>query len=81
MSENIESTLQENRLFEPSEAFQRNARIKAADLEAMHRKAETDHEGFWADLAREEIDWKQPFTTVLDACWSGRRATWPRRVR
>ncbi|MBD3619051.1 MAG: acetate--CoA ligase [Chromatiales bacterium] len=66
MSENIESTLQENRLFEPSEAFQKNARIKAADLEAMYRKAETDHEGFWADLAREEIDWKQPFTTVLD---------------
>ena len=66
MSENIESTLQENRLFEPSDDFKKNARISAPDLEAMYKKAEADHEGFWADLAREELVWKQPFDTTLD---------------
>ncbi|MDD3518276.1 MAG: acetate--CoA ligase [Chromatiales bacterium] len=66
MSENIESVLNETRLFEPAEDFVARARIKAVDLEALHRKAESDYEGFWGDLAREEIDWHKPFTKTLD---------------
>ena len=64
---NIESILQEDRLFQPSEEFSSKARIQSrADLDALRKKAEEDHEGFWADLAREELDWHKPFETILD---------------
>jgi acetyl-CoA synthetase len=66
MSENIESVLHEDRLFEPSEEFKSRARISSETLQEMKAKADADHEGFWADLAREEIDWKTPFTIGLD---------------
>ncbi len=65
--QSIDSVLQENRVFEPSPEFVEKARIKPDDLAALGRKAEADHEGFWADLAREEIDWHTPFSTVLDS--------------
>ena len=64
--QNIESILHEERLFEPPADFVARARIKAADLEALHEKAQKDYEGFWAELAREEIAWHKEFTTVLD---------------
>ncbi len=66
MSENIESILSEQRIFEPSAETAQRARIKADDLSALHRQAEADHEGFWADLARGELDWQTPFERVLD---------------
>jgi len=66
MSENLESVLKENREFEPDPEFARAARIQPADLEAMYERAEADHEGFWADLARSELDWQTPFEQVLD---------------
>jgi len=67
MEENIQSTLQEDRLFVPSAEFSSKARIKnRAELDALRAKAEADHEGFWAELARNELDWRTPFTSVLD---------------
>jgi acetyl-CoA synthetase len=63
----IQSVLQEDRVFPPSAQFRKNAALKAADLQAMYAKAERDHVGFWADLARAEIDWQQPFTVALDS--------------
>lgn len=67
MDANIESTLQEDRLFEPSQEFSSKALIKSrAELDALRKKAEDDHEGFWGDLARTEMDWHKPFTTILD---------------
>jgi acetyl-CoA synthetase len=62
----IESVLTENRLFEPSAEFTANARIKADDLKALQQQAEDDYEGFWADQAKQLIDWKTPFTQTLD---------------
>ena len=67
MSENLESVLTEKRVFEPSAETVKAARIKQADLDAMYQKAEADHEGFWADLARSEMDWQKPFETALDS--------------
>ena len=32
----------------------------------MRRKADTDHLGFWADLARKSVYWHKPFTVTLD---------------
>ncbi|WP_018880804.1 acetate--CoA ligase [Thioalkalivibrio sp. ALE30] len=66
MSDNIESTLTETRHFAPPAEFTANARLKPADLEALHQKAEADYEGFWCDLAREQIDWQTEFTQGLD---------------
>ncbi len=67
MAENLESVLKENRVFEPDPAFARAARIQPADLEELYRRAEADHEGFWAELARSELDWQKPFTQTLDS--------------
>jgi acetyl-CoA synthetase len=62
----IQSVLQEDRVFPPSKAFVEHATLKAAELQRMYDKAASDYVGFWADLAVAEIDWKQPFTVPLD---------------
>jgi len=63
----IESVLVENRVFPPSEAFVKAARISGMPAyEALCREAEQDFEGFWARLARENVAWTRPFTKVLD---------------
>jgi len=62
----IQSVLQEDRVFPPSAAFARHATLKAAELKRMHAKAADDYVGFWADLAVAEIDWHRPFTVPLD---------------
>ena len=66
MSQNIESVLHEQRVFEPPVAFSRSARMQAADLERLRREAREDPLGYWARLAREHIHWQKPFTRVLD---------------
>ena len=68
MSENdINSTLIENRQFPPAPEFTAHARIKPADLAALHQMAKDDYEGFWAQQAREHLDWKKPFKQILDS--------------
>ncbi|NOQ68569.1 MAG: acetyl-coenzyme A synthetase, partial [Gammaproteobacteria bacterium] len=62
----IKSVLIENRLFEPSAEFTAKARLKPDDLKALHQQAEDDYEGFWADQARQYMDWHTPFTKTLD---------------
>ena len=63
----IDSILQEERLFQPPEHFRAQAAINdAGQLQQMHREAEEDHTAFWAGLARREITWREPFTTALD---------------
>ncbi len=64
--QNIESVLLEERSFPPSAAFTARARIKPADLQKMQRAASADLPGFWAKLAREELDWHRPFSITLD---------------
>ena len=63
----VQSTLVENRVFEPSAATVAAARVSG--MEAYHAlcaEAERDYEGFWARLAREQLVWHKPFTQVLD---------------
>ncbi len=63
----IQSVLVENRVFEPSEATVKAARISGmAGYQAMCADAERDYEGFWARLARENLNWNKPFTRTLD---------------
>ncbi|MEI6737056.1 MAG: AMP-binding protein, partial [Pseudomonadota bacterium] len=64
---NIESVMQENRLFQPPEALVKGAAISGrAAYDAMCTNAAEDESGFWAGLAREHLDWHKPFTQVLD---------------
>ena len=63
----MEQLMQENRIFNPSSDFIKNAAIPGMDAyNALCAEAEKDYEGFWARLARENLYWKKPFTKVLD---------------
>jgi acetyl-CoA synthetase len=67
MSNNIESVLIENRVFPPSEATVKRARISGmAAYNALCDEANRDFEGFWARLARDNVVWTKPFTKTLD---------------
>ena len=64
---NIESVLKEMRVFEPSAEFVKRANVSGmAGYQALCRAAEQDYQGFWGKLARETLQWKRPFTKVLD---------------
>ncbi len=66
-SSSIESLLIENRIFPPAPATVKAARISGmVAYNALCAEAESDFEGFWARLARENLSWKKPFTQVLD---------------
>src|SRR5689334_6824233 len=63
----IESVLVENRVFPPPAAAVDGARIAGMPAyEALCKEAERDFEGFWARLARENVQWTKPFTKTLD---------------
>jgi acetyl-CoA synthetase len=63
----IESVLIENRVFPPPEGLVKAARISGmAGYEALCAEADKDFEGFWARLARENLQWSKPFTKTLD---------------
>ena len=63
----IETLKQETRVFTASKEFSKAATIGSMDTyHAMCADASADYESFWANLARENIDWKKPFTTTLD---------------
>ena len=67
MSNNIESVLVENRVFHPSERASKGARIASmAAYDALCKEAADDFEGYWARLARENVQWSKPFTKTLD---------------
>ena len=63
----IESVLVENRVFYPSEASQKGARISGMPAyQALCEAAEQDYEGFWAQLARDNLSWSRRFSRTLD---------------
>jgi acetyl-CoA synthetase len=67
MASNIETVLQETRVFPPSSEFIQQANIPG--MEAYRKlcaEAERDFEGYWARLARENLLWHKPFSKTLD---------------
>ncbi|MEA5534050.1 acetate--CoA ligase [Crocosphaera sp. XPORK-15E] len=72
---NIESVLQEARLFPPSPEFSADAHIKSLqDYEQLYAKAKTDPQAFWAELAEQELHWFQKWDQVLN--WQPPTAQW-----
>ena len=70
----IESVLQEERVFPPPERFSQQAHIKSmAELEKLRAEANADPEAFWARMA-EELHWFKTWDTVLK--WDPPHAEW-----
>lgn len=73
-SNNIESTLHENRIFPPPAEFAENAHIKSfAEYEQIYANAQSDTEGFWENVA-ESLHWFKKWDTVLE--WNEPHAKW-----
>ena len=71
----IDTVMQEKRLFPPPAEFAKRARIKSLDeYQALWDEAAADPAKFWADLAREELHWFKPFDKVLE--WKEPFAKW-----
>jgi acetyl-CoA synthetase len=71
---NIESTLQETRLFPPSQEFSQKAHIKSLEeYERMYRQSVEEPEKFWGEVAK-ELHWFKPWQKVLD--WNAPWAKW-----
>jgi acetyl-CoA synthetase len=57
----------ESRIFAPPAAFVEQANVSGmAAYKALCDEAERDYEGFWARLARENVEWQTPFTRTLN---------------
>jgi acetyl-CoA synthetase len=70
----VDTVMQEARLFPPPPEFAAKARIKSlAEYEALWQEAARDLEKFWGNLAT-ELHWFEPFTRVLQ--WDEPFAKW-----
>ena len=74
MAGEIESVLQEARVFPPPAEFAAAARVRSmAEYEALARRAAEEPDAFWAEIAG-QLHWHQPWTSVLE--WSLPDAKW-----
>lgn len=71
---NIESSLHEERLFPPLESFSNQANLSKFEYERLIKKSNEDFEGFWGDLASENIHWFKKWSKVLD--WNEPFSKW-----
>jgi len=63
----IESVMHENRVFNPPKTLSENAYIKnLEEYQQLCDAAEADYEGYWGNLAKNLIEWKKPFTKILN---------------
>ena len=71
---NIESILNEERVFPPAPEFSAQAHVSSFDqLEQLRAEASADPEGYWARMA-EELEWFQKWEKVL--VWEPPHAKW-----
>ncbi len=70
----VDTVMQERRLFPPTAEFAAKARIGSlAEYEALWNEANGDIEGFWGELAA-ELRWFKPYSKVLE--WNEPFARW-----
>ncbi|HVT29326.1 MAG TPA: acetate--CoA ligase [Lacipirellulaceae bacterium] len=71
----IHTVMQENRLFPPPKEFAARARIKSLeDYQSLWDTAAADPPEFWAEMARNELHWFEPFEQAL--IWNEPFAQW-----
>ena len=66
----VKTLLEENRIFNPSEEFKKNANVQD---ESIYQEAANDREAFWAKHA-EGVDWFEKWNKVLE--WNAPFAKW-----
>ncbi len=55
------------KIYKPSREFSKKARIKnMCEYDELCEQATKDYEGYWDKLAKEKIDWFEPYDQVLD---------------
>ena len=70
----IQSTLQEQRTFEPPEEFRKQAHIKSVEeYERLYKESVEEPEKFWGNVAK-ELHWFKPWNKVLE--WDAPWAKW-----
>ena len=75
VSGQIDSVMQEKRVFPPPKEFAAKAQIKSLEeYQELWDRAASDPPKFWADLARNELHWFQPFEKPL--VWKEPFAQW-----
>jgi acetyl-CoA synthetase len=63
---NIDSMLNEKRIFKPAKTFAEKAHIRSmAQYEALYRQARKNPETFWAKLAKENLSWFSTWKKTL----------------
>ena len=63
----IESVLNETRVFPPPPECVAQANVSGMEAyRELYTKSEEDYEGFWSEIARDNLIWHKPFTKVLD---------------
>jgi acetyl-CoA synthetase len=70
----IESLLEEKRVFKPAKSFAKKANWKKKAVEEYRRLGERNPERFWARMAQEHLTWFSPWKQVLD--WKPPFAKW-----
>jgi len=61
------SEIEKKPIFQPNKEFAKTARIKnMCEYQDLQDEATQDYRGFWGRFAKEKLDWKEPFTDVLD---------------
>ncbi len=63
----INNILEEKRIFPPSKKFAKNSNISTQEeLLSLKKQASDNPIQFWESFAKSELDWFEPFQTVLD---------------
>ena len=63
----INNILEEKRIFPPSKEFSEKSNIKSfEELQSLKKQSLKNPTNFWESFANSEIDWCEPFQTVLD---------------
>ena len=71
----IDTVMQEDRLFAPSEEFRSKSAISSLEqYQQMWDEAKADPEAFWDKFAKNELHWFEPYHTVLQ--WEEPFAKW-----
>ena len=64
----INNILDEKRIFPPSKEFSENSNIKSQqELFDLKKQSLNNPTQFWESFAKSELDWFEPFQTVLDS--------------
>jgi len=66
MKKEFESIVHEARTFPPPREFNQGSGLTNLSLAGLYEEADRDLSGFWARLAKENLNWKIPFTQGLD---------------